>query len=152
MAKWPYSTAAWQRLRAAKLSIQPLCEVCIRREVVEPATVVDHVVAINAGGDPFPPLDGLMSMCTECHNIKTNAKDHPNATGFRRALKGYDVDGNPIDVEGWERTSEALGGDAEPAAFGSRRSTGQGPARETRKDLVSCDSFATSEKEGDLWV
>ena len=23
--------------------------------------VVDHVIAINNGGDPFPPLDGLMS-------------------------------------------------------------------------------------------
>ncbi|ULJ72587.1 hypothetical protein [Rhizobium gallicum] len=47
------------------------------------------------GGDPFPPLSGLMSMCAECHNIKTNAVDHPNASGFRRALKGFDVDGNP---------------------------------------------------------
>lgn len=139
MANWPYSTSQWQGLRAAKLSASPLCEACLRREVVEVATVVDHIEAIAAGGDPFPPLSGLMSMCAECHNIKTNAKDHPNATGFRRALKGFDVDGNPIDGEGWERASEALCGAVEPGAFAGRRSTGQGPARKTREDLISCE-------------
>ncbi len=102
MSKWPYSSATWQRLRQAKLSDQPLCEVCLMREVVEPANTVDHIIAIARGGAPFPPLDGLMSMCSRCHNAKTNAADHPNATGFRRALKGFDVEGNPIDPEGWE--------------------------------------------------
>ncbi|MHC2489140.1 hypothetical protein ACVII0_002932 [Sinorhizobium meliloti] len=137
MASWPYSTSQWQGLRAAKLSASPLCEPCLRREVVEAATVVDHVVAIAKGGDPFPPLSGLMSMCTECHNIKTNAKDHPNATGFRRALKGFDVDGNPIDGEGWE-----------PGAFEGRAIDGQGPARKTNEDLV----LILPDQEGDLWV
>jgi 5-methylcytosine-specific restriction endonuclease McrA len=62
---------------------------------------VDHIVAINKGGPAFPPLDGLMSMCEACHNAKTNAVDHPNASGFRRALKGFDLEGNPIDGDGW---------------------------------------------------
>ncbi|MEY9098235.1 hypothetical protein ABIA24_001144 [Sinorhizobium fredii] len=134
MSKWPYSTATWQRLRAAKLSASPLCEPCIRREVVEPATVVDHIVAISKGGEPFPPLSGLMAMCEPCHNAKTNAKDHPNATGFRRALKGFDVDGNPIDPEGWGFDGQGL--------------TAAVPASETREDLV----LILPNQEGDQWV
>ncbi len=99
MSKWPYNTSTWQKLRRAKLVDQPLCEACLRREIVEPANTVDHIVAIEKGGDPFPPLDQLMSMCARCHNEKTNAVDHPAASGFRRALKGFDVNGNPIDPD-----------------------------------------------------
>lgn len=137
MSKWPYGTAQWQRLRAAKLSDQPLCEVCILREVVEVATVVDHVTAIAKGGDPFPPLSGLMSMCEPCHNAKTNAVDHPNATGFRRALKGYDVEGNPIDPEGWEA-----------GAFEGREAVGRVPAAQTNEDLV----LILPNREASIWV
>lgn len=148
MAAWPYNTKAWQDLRTAKLSATPLCEVCIRREVVEPANVADHIVAIAKGGEPFPPLDRLMSMCEPCHNIKTNAVDHPNATGHRRAYKGYDVDGNPIDPDGWERVDGPLCGDVGPAAFRSRETVASGPAWDTNEDLV----LKFSDKESSIWV
>ena len=36
-----------------------------------PAAVVDHVLAIRAGGAPYPALDQLRSMCELCHNRKT---------------------------------------------------------------------------------
>ncbi|MBB4063264.1 hypothetical protein [Gellertiella hungarica] len=115
------------------------------------ADVVDHVVAINKGGDPFPPLSGLMSMCEPCHNIKTNAKDHPNASGFRRALKGFDVDGNPLDGEGWEAAiGPPRGHDdaSEPAAFRSPGSIGAEPAMGTNKDLV----LILPNQEAEQWV
>ena len=101
MAGWPYNTVAWLNLRAAKLSAQPVCEVCELRGRTVLAKAVDHIVAIAKGGPAFPPLTGLMSMCEACHNAKTNAVDHPNASGFRRALKGFDVNGNPIGGEDW---------------------------------------------------
>jgi len=106
VAVWPYSTAQWQRLRIAKLMECPVCEPCRTRGVIEVAEVVDHDVAIKSGGDAFPPLSGLTSMCASCHNRKTNAKDRPSAktgrsSGFRRAWAGFDVEGNPIDPEGW---------------------------------------------------
>jgi len=137
MTAWPYGTPQWRGLRAAKLSVQPLCEACLRREVVEEAKVVDHIIAIAKGGDPFPPLSGLMSMCEPCHNTKTNAVDHPNATGFRRAIKGFDVDGNPIDGEGWET-----------GAFAGRSIDGQEPAGKTNKDLV----LKLPNREAERWV
>jgi 5-methylcytosine-specific restriction endonuclease McrA len=73
---------------------------------IEIAEAVDHVKSIASGGPAFPPLDDLMSLCSSCHNSKTNAKDRKHArtgrsSGHRRALKGYDVDGNPIDPEWW---------------------------------------------------
>lgn len=98
MAAYPYNTSTWRDLRLAKLSDQPLCEICIRREVVNPANVVDHIVAINAGGDPFPPLTGLMSLCEPCHSWKTNMEDRPDRKRKIGSLwKGSDIDGNPID-------------------------------------------------------
>jgi len=151
MSKWPYNTASWQRLREAKLSVDPICEVCIRREVVETANVVDHIIAIAKGGEAFPPLSGLMSMCEPCHNTKTNAVDHPNASGFRRAMKGYDVEGNPIDGDGWDAPQgnvEALGTHREPGAFKGRSIGGLVPAAETNKDLV----LKLPNQEASTWV
>lgn len=99
VAEWPYSTAAWRRLRTAKLAASPICEVCVRRDRIELANTVDHVVSIASGGDAFPPLEGLMSMCASCHAVKTNAVDNPQAAGGQPPIvfKGADVSGLPID-------------------------------------------------------
>ncbi|MHA6644539.1 HNH endonuclease signature motif containing protein [Mesorhizobium sp. A623] len=157
MSAWPYNTGTWQALRRAKLSDQPLCEACLRREVVEPAIAVDHIEAIEKGGEPFPPLSDLMSMCLPCHNSKTNAVDHPNASGFRRALKGFDTEGNPIDPEGWDAPAGRCGPPAassDTGAFAGPGSTGYGPAWESRKDLVSflLNNEAENIKEIEQWV
>jgi hypothetical protein len=56
---------------------------------------VDHVEAIAKGGDPFPPLSGLMSMCLPCHNTKTAALDRAGGSGL--AFPGAGLDGLPID-------------------------------------------------------
>lgn len=95
MAQWPYSTTAWARLRRAKLIATPLCEACNLRGDMTPANTVDHVFAIAKGGDPFPPLQGLMSLCASCHGQKTRAVDTEGGKGVR--FKGAAVDGMPID-------------------------------------------------------
>lgn len=80
------------------------------------ANAVDHITAIAAGGDAFPPLSGLMSMCERCHNEKTAATDRPGSKPFARRFKGFDADGNPVDPsDGWHggasnhENGEALG-------------------------------------------
>ncbi|MAS42230.1 MAG: HNH endonuclease [Rhodobacteraceae bacterium] len=93
MAKWPYTTAAWARLRAAKLGATPLCEPCRRVGKLTAASVVDHKHAINLGGPAFPALDGLASMCPSCHSIKTNREDRPQMA----PPKGCDASGAPLD-------------------------------------------------------
>jgi len=39
-----YRTARWQRIREAQLRMQPLCEWCLEREIVEPANEVHHAI------------------------------------------------------------------------------------------------------------
>ena len=97
MANWPYNTAQWKRLRKAKLAAVPLCVPCQARDRLTPANTVDHIKPINEGGDPFPDFDGLMSMCPRCHNEKTSANDRQHNKPFARQIKGFDVNGNPID-------------------------------------------------------
>jgi 5-methylcytosine-specific restriction protein A len=82
----PYDQRNWRRLSRIKLQRSPLCEICERAGRFVPAVLVDHIKAINDGGDVYPRLDELMSMCTACHNMK-------HAGG----IKGCDVDGMPID-------------------------------------------------------
>ena len=94
MSQWPYNTAQWQQVRRLKLEQNTLCEICIKRGKLEPAVAVDHVVAISAGGDPFPGLDQLMSLCTSCHNRKTRIVEQQ---GKEFIAKGCDEHGNPLD-------------------------------------------------------
>ena len=97
MARWPYCTSRWQRLRQTKLADAPLCEICTRRGLIEPAVAVDHFTPIRRGGPAFPELHGLLSLCEPCHNEKTASFDKPGGQPFRRRFKGFDADGNPVD-------------------------------------------------------
>ncbi len=95
MASWPYNTAAWQRLRAAKLAADPLCEYCPQGSIT-PATQVDHRKAIKDGGDPWA-WDNLASACQSCHSRKTM---HVDVLGKERVpVRGCDANGMPLDRE-----------------------------------------------------
>ena len=59
---------AWQRTRLVKLALDPFCADC-----GEPATEVDHVIALARGGSHDPA--NLMSLCKSCHARKTCAVD-----------------------------------------------------------------------------
>lgn len=89
-----YDLKKWLELRELKLHANPLCEACLKRNRLQPATAVDHIVAVNAGGDWFPPLDGLMSLCASCHNRKSNLVEQQ---GKALTEKGCDIEGNPLD-------------------------------------------------------
>ena len=96
MAKWPYTTQRWQRLRLAKLRDHPLCETCLEQGRLEVAVAVDHIVAVKAGGDPYPALDQLRSLCERCHNRKSR---HVEQLGKKEVPRvwGCDVNGMPLD-------------------------------------------------------
>lgn len=97
MAKWPYDTPEWRDLRKRKLESRFNCEHCIDRGKVTRANVVDHVVAISQGGDPFPPLAGLRSLCAPCHNAKTARGAEAGAVRTSKPRKGCNPDGTPLD-------------------------------------------------------
>lgn len=64
---------------------------------IEPATVVDHLVAITKGGDPYPPLYALLSLCEVCHNTKTRVVEQLGRKFL--VVRGCDENGMPLDPE-----------------------------------------------------
>jgi 5-methylcytosine-specific restriction enzyme A len=95
MAIWPYTTQRWQRLRRMKLQYNPLCELCLKQNRIEPAVAVDHIVAVKApGGEAYPPIGRLMSCCASCHNRKSRIVEQ---LGEELTIKGCDIYGYPLD-------------------------------------------------------
>ena len=91
---------AWRRLRAAILGERPLCQHCLDRGVIEPATEVDHVN--NDPSDNRP--EALQSLCKPCHSRKTQRD-----MGHTVAM-GCDADGYPLDPDHhWQKSRESLG-------------------------------------------
>lgn len=77
----------WRRLRAAKLSANPLCEECLRLNRVTTATDVDHIEPFNGVNDPLRlAWDNLQSLCHTCHSRKTVKED--GGYGRRKANSG----------------------------------------------------------------
>ena len=73
--KWQkyYSNKVWRELRDTKLTEQPLCEICLMRDEITPATEVHHIIEFSRGEtdeDRWTLLldyTNLMSVCTHCH-------------------------------------------------------------------------------------
>lgn len=65
-----YESSAWRKLRAKFIAANPLCAECLKRGVVTPARVVDHILPINMGGAALSE-DNLQALCDRCHNIKS---------------------------------------------------------------------------------
>ena len=65
-----YQSRKWRTLRALKFQKDPLCEECMRKGMLVPAQMVDHIIPINKGGAPLD-LNNLQSLCNHCHAVKT---------------------------------------------------------------------------------
>ena len=61
----------WRKLRAAVLRATPRCRSC-----GGPATEVDHIVPLRAGGSHA--LANLQPLCKPCHSSKTARLDTPH--------------------------------------------------------------------------
>lgn len=68
-----YRSARWRALRRRHLDGNPWCQ---HERCPLPATEVDHVIRIEAGGDPWSE-DNLQSLCHDHHSEKT-----AHETGF----------------------------------------------------------------------
>ena len=65
-----YHGYRWKKLRHAYAEKNPLCEHCLRYDILTPVAVVDHVHEIEDGGEPYD-YDNLQSLCHSCHNRKS---------------------------------------------------------------------------------
>ena len=68
-----YNTQQWKKLRLAYLMEHPLCEQCLEKGIVTPATQVHHIWEISNGknieemkGIAYDPKN-LQSLCETCH-------------------------------------------------------------------------------------
>ena len=100
MSHWPYSTQHWQRLRAAKLQLNPLCEYCPKGTRTT-AKYVDHKIPIQKGGEVWD-MTNLASCCGPCHSRKTAREDKLGAAARKqRPNGGCDANGRPLDPDHW---------------------------------------------------
>jgi 5-methylcytosine-specific restriction protein A len=87
--RW-HGLGRWKRMARRQLQREPLCAYCLRKGLVVPATVADHIVAHR--GDERSHWEGrLQSLCGPCHVGEKAVIEH----------RGYSdqigLDGLPID-------------------------------------------------------
>lgn len=87
-----YKTGQWARTRKAQLSRQPLCEWCLPKGRVAPATVCHHDDPKQKASAATFYLGPFTSLCAPCHD----------STAQQIEVRGYSteigVDGFPTDV------------------------------------------------------
>ena len=63
----------WRKARIAFLQRNPLCVECMRKGVLTPATVVDHIIPHRGDKDLFWNEENWQALCTSCHDRKTGS-------------------------------------------------------------------------------
>lgn len=65
--------SVWMKIRARILRRDKgLCQECLRNGRPTEATKVDHITALQIGGDDND--ENLQSLCKDCHDVKTAAE------------------------------------------------------------------------------
>lgn len=65
----------WQKARVSFLKSHPLCVHCQERELLIPASRVDHITPHNGDQELFWDHDNWQALCESCHNRKTARED-----------------------------------------------------------------------------
>ena len=114
-----YHTPAWRRAR--KLALQRdhfLCQECLRKKKMVPATEVHHVLPLEDFPELGLELSNLTSLCWYCHEDTKHKKQEQTVSGIRILKIG---DGS--EMEEWSRNagsqSAAESGSADGNAAGA---------------------------------
>src|SRR5262249_41237655 len=65
-----YDTVRWRAIRARLLAEEPWCRMCRTKGIFTIARQLDHIIPLDAGGDPWP-RSNLQPLCDACHGAKT---------------------------------------------------------------------------------
>jgi 5-methylcytosine-specific restriction endonuclease McrA len=65
-----YTTPAWRKFRINYLKRHPLCIECKKVDITMKATIIDHIVPIREGCDPWDEMN-MQPLCYVHHNKKT---------------------------------------------------------------------------------
>ena len=63
-----YQSRAWRSVRLSKLRESPLCECCLKLQLLVPATIVHHKVSVLDDVDSRLDMGNLESLCASCHS------------------------------------------------------------------------------------
>ena len=78
----------WEKARAAYLAEHPLCVMCEARGRVEPATVVDHIIAHQGDLKLFWDRKNWQGLCDHDHNSRKQQLER----------RGYSTE---VGADGW---------------------------------------------------
>jgi 5-methylcytosine-specific restriction protein A len=70
-----YSSKKWRAVRLEKLAMNPLCQDCEERGLVNPGQEIDHVRRLKDGGARFDYAI-LRTLCSRCHARKRAKEGH----------------------------------------------------------------------------
>ena len=65
-----YNSRAWRKASLAYRKEHPICEKCYKEGKIVPVAVVDHIIPVRRGCDPFD-MSNFQSLCHKCHNSKS---------------------------------------------------------------------------------
>ena len=78
-----YNSAQWRKMRDTYMHEHPICEDCLKKGKVTPATDIHHIRSPFRGGEINWTLlldyNNLMSLCKECHGLR-HAKQQGHIT------------------------------------------------------------------------
>jgi len=93
-----YSTNAWSKLSRQYKINNPLCVMCLDRDITRVVKYVDHKIPILIDYNLRLDVNNLQSLCAKCHAKKTNAVDVQMLQGKEaKALSSSSTDGLPTD-------------------------------------------------------
>ena len=78
-----YNTVRWRTMRLEKLKADPLCEECLKNEVITSGVEVHHIKPISTASSIFEKqklgfdYNNLQTLCKQCHREK-----HHKPIGF----------------------------------------------------------------------
>lgn len=78
--EFDYNCRAWRNKRKAFLEANPLCCMCSNEGIVKQAAVVDHIIPIKQGGNPWAD-DNLQGLCKSHHDSKSGRERHAGGMG-----------------------------------------------------------------------
>lgn len=70
----------WRQARLSFLDNNPLCVMCQAKEILVPATVVDHIIPHRGNQERFWDMTNWQALCKTCHDYKTNTIDRKLTT------------------------------------------------------------------------
>ncbi len=83
-----YRTKQWQDLRRMVLNRDSfLCRYCQQQGMVRPGNTVDHTIPYEFDPSLATSSDNLVTVCRECHRLKTQWEQSYYGTGKENSLK-----------------------------------------------------------------